>query len=117
MEEDYRARYNPAACVLDPANVEATEEVTEEDEEAIEEEVIEEEAIEEEDIEEDNEEEAATGREAATEPAGGIGIANAPYIVRDLVARKERFKELGNKEENARLHRALLSLKGTRRHE
>ena len=38
-----------------------------------------------------------------------IGIGNAPIAVRDLVARKGRFNKLGNKDENRRLHSALVA--------
>jgi hypothetical protein len=38
-----------------------------------------------------------------------IGIGNAPIAVRDFVARKGRFDKLGNKDENRRLHSALLA--------
>jgi hypothetical protein len=36
-----------------------------------------------------------------------IGVANAPLPVEQLITRVDRFKELKNKEENQRLHRAL----------
>ena len=50
------------------------------------------------------------GREDATPAvaAGGIGIHDAPSIVKELLARKERFKDLDDKEEHIRLHQALM---------
>jgi hypothetical protein len=41
--------------------------------------------------------------------AAMIGIGNAPIAVRDLVARKGRFSKLGNKDENRRVHSAILT--------
>jgi hypothetical protein len=39
---------------------------------------------------------------------GGIGIAGAPPAVVGLLTRRERFKDLADKEQHARLHQALM---------
>jgi hypothetical protein len=45
------------------------------------------------------------GETAATE----IGIANLPPNVQQLMTRSDRFRDLHNKEENRRLHAALMN--------
>jgi hypothetical protein len=42
----------------------------------------------------------------------GIGVANAPISVQQLVSRADRFIELKNKDENQRLQRTLMEVFG-----
>jgi hypothetical protein len=42
----------------------------------------------------------------------GIGVADAPLSVQQLVSRADRFNELKNKDENQRLHGTLMELFG-----
>jgi hypothetical protein len=39
---------------------------------------------------------------------GGIGVAGAPQAVAALYTKKDRFKDLADKEQHARLHQALM---------
>jgi hypothetical protein len=40
--------------------------------------------------------------------AGGIGVAGAPPAVVGLLTKRDRFKDLADKEQHARLHQALM---------
>ena len=48
------------------------------------------------------------GQENVEAGAGGIGINGAPSIVKELLARKDRFKELDDLDEHVRLHQVLM---------
>ena len=42
------------------------------------------------------------------QPIGGIGVAGAPPAVVGLLTKRDRFKDLADKEQHARLHQALM---------
>jgi Plant transposon protein len=51
--------------------------------------------------------------EQETTDSGGIGVAQAPRMVADLLSNSDRFGDLSNRHEHARLMTALIQTKGT----